>query len=49
MTLKRQRSDGNEIIMQSKYFVNEQIVNSHDENKMKKIYGKQQCTIFHLT
>lgn len=39
MTLKRQRSDGNEIIMQSKYLVNEQLVNSRDENKMKKIYG----------
>lgn len=41
VSLKRMRSEeSSPYILQTKMHVNEKIVDSHDSNKMKQIYGK---------
>lgn len=40
VSLKRPRSDEASYTPQTKMFVNEKIVNAHDDNKMKEIHGK---------
>lgn len=36
---KRSRSDDGFIVQQSKYFVNQKLVDTHDNEKMQNVYG----------
>lgn len=40
VNLKRARSEESSYTLQSKMFVDEKIVDTHDVNKMKEIHGK---------
>ena len=42
VSLKRMRSEESPYTLQTKMHVNEKIVNSHDQNKMKQIHGMAQ-------
>ena len=42
--LKRPRSEESPYTLQSKKFVNEKIVNAHDDSKMKEIHGESMVT-----
>lgn len=40
VSLKRMRSEESPYTLQTKMHVNEKLVNSHDQNKMKQIHGE---------
>ncbi|TMW50371.1 hypothetical protein DOY81_004556 [Sarcophaga bullata] len=46
VSLKRTRSEEPPYTMQSKMFVNEKIVDAHDDNKMKEIHDKTKKLLF---